>query len=252
MARYPVTVAQYQAFVEAGGTGCVGGREHGDLGEPWNLPNHPMVSVTWYDAVSYCRWLSERLGQAGLATEGWEVRLPSEAEWEKAARGGLEIPVEPVVAVVRGAQRAASLQENPHPKRAYPWGDEPDPDRANYDDTGINTTSAEGCFPGGASPYGVEDLGGNVWEWTRSLWGKSFQSPEFNYPYGPGHGRENLEAGNDVLRVLRGGAFEFSQRNVRCAYRFRGFPSYGIRFVGFRVVVAPVSSDSFDTAQDML
>jgi len=97
-----------------------------------------------------------------------------------------------------------------------------------------------GCFPGGASPYGVEDLSGNVWEWTRSLWGESISKPEFGYPYDPGDGREDLEAGRDILRVLRGGAFGYVARLVRCAYRYRSRPNYRCWYLGFRLVASPV------------
>ena len=109
----------------------------------------------------------------------------------------------------------------------YPWGDDPDPNRANYDETGIGTTNAVGCFPGGKSPYEVEEMSGNVWEWTRSLYR--------DYPYKPGKERENLKA--DAHRVVRGGSFSSGRRRVRCAYR-GGYGPYGLDGdVGFRLAV---------------
>jgi formylglycine-generating enzyme required for sulfatase activity len=246
ISRYPVTNAQFAAFVEAEG---YQEREYWteagwewkeienwtaprDYGEPFSLPNHPAVGVSWYEAVAFCRWLEERLQISSFRFQVWRdqqletwdlkpetltVRLPSEAEWEKAARG-------------TGG-------------RIFPWGGEPDSDRANYADTGIGTTSAVGCFPGGASPYGVEDLSGNVWGWTRSLWGKSFSEPEFRYPYGPGDGREDREAEPGILRVVRGGAFNVEAGFVRCAFRgglspYRPLGRSGD--FGFRLVASPV------------
>jgi len=251
--RYPVTVAQFRAFVEAGGyqkprywpeaeaagvwqAGAVKGFLDGeprhrsfDYGEPFNLPNHPAVGVTWYEALAFCRWLTEAWPAAERIDAALVARLPSEVEWEKAARGGVKIPASPVVARA-GAVPAPYLKANPHPRRHYPWGDEADPKRANYDDTGIETTSAVGCFPGGASLYGVEDLSGNVWEWMRSL--------SRDYPYDPEDGRE--KPGGEGARVLRGGAFYNSgDRHSRCAFRDGHDPDYWYWFSGFRVVVAP-------------
>jgi formylglycine-generating enzyme required for sulfatase activity/energy-coupling factor transporter ATP-binding protein EcfA2 len=236
IARYPVTQAQYLAFVEAGGyqeprywreaqaagiwrAGQVRGWAEDvprdrpdDFGEPFSLPNHPVVGVTWYEVLAYCRWLTEQLRawertaepiRRLLCEESWQVRLPTEAEWEKAARGA--------------------------EGRIFPWGDEPDSERANYGDTGIGSTSAVGCFPGGGSPYGVLDMAGNVWEWCHSLY-----KP---YPYKQEGGREGL--GVEGERVLRGGAFFVYERDVRCAYRLRYLPYYRLNFIGFRVVVAP-------------
>ena len=179
--------------------------------------NHPVVYVSWHDAVAYCNWLTARLQEwpgtpeplaTLLRTEDWRVILPSEAEWEKAARG------------IDG--------------RVYPWGNEPDPNRANYDETGMNTTSAVGCFPHGASPYGVEEVSGNVWEWTRSL--------EGDYPYPVRRAgraiREDLQAPEDASRVLRGGAFWLAHRNVRCASRNRLVARVVNDNFGFRVALA--------------
>jgi formylglycine-generating enzyme required for sulfatase activity len=238
IARYPVTVAQFRTFVKISGyqprsDRCLEG-----------LTNHPVVYVTWNDARAFCAWLTERWKDKDWLPEDWHVRLPTEAEWEKAARGGLEIPrqsrcTEPKA--LRGFQDTIDLDKNHAPKREYPWGENPDPEKSNYDDTGIGTTSTAGCFPNGVSPYGVEDLSGNVWEWTQSLWGKSLFDPEFKYPYDPEDGRENLKAGDDVPRVLRGGAFNDTSRLVRCAYRDRYSPNFRYWDLGFRVVVSPFS-----------
>ena len=221
IARYPVTMAQFQEFVKASGP------QSEDEGSLQRLSNHPVAYVTWYDALAYCEWLTERLREwegtpEPLATllrqEGWRVTLPSEAEWEKAARG-------PSTGSGDG--------------RIYPWGDDFDPDKANTAETGIDGTSAVGCFPQGESPYHVLDMAGNVWERTRSLWGKDWKKPEFRYPYNPVDGRENLSAPNDVLRVLRGCAFWGGQRFARCAYRFKPYPELRYWSIGFRVVVLP-------------
>jgi formylglycine-generating enzyme required for sulfatase activity len=208
IARCPVTVAQFRAFVE----------DSGDEPRDWlslqRVDNHPVRNVTWHDAREYCNWLTSKLLEweetpEPLATllqyEGWVVTLPSEAEWEKAARG------------IDG--------------RAFPWGDEADPNLANYAETGIGTTSAVGCFPGGASPYRVEDLSGNVWEWTRS--------DQADDPYVPRGGQEILGARGFVLPVLRGGSFIYSSSGIRCAVRIWDSPSVQYRSFGFRVVLAP-------------
>ena len=221
IARYPVTVAQFRAFVDA--SGWVPKADNSLTG----LDSHPVGQVTWLEALAYCRWLTEQLRAweetpAPLATrlrrESWEVMLPSEAQWEKAARG--------------------------EDGRTFPWGEMPDPNRANYGITGIGTTSSVGCFPGGGSPYGVEEMSGNTWEWTRSLWGPIRRQPQFGYPYDPTDGREDLEADVEVRRVLRGGSFDSVRWIARCAFRFSYYPHSDRSNLGFRVVVSPVSPNS--------
>ena len=255
LSRWPITNAQFKQFVDDGGYGMMlywteaqqaeVWREDGqvksryeedwrdrpyDFGEPFNLPNHPAVGVMWYEALAFTRWLDDRWRVHGILPKSWTVRLPNEPEWEKAARGGAEIPLQSIVRSGWEPIERVALKSNSQPQRRYPWGDQADPSLANYSDTEINATSAVGCFPTLAfSPYGCEDLSGNVWEWTRSL-----HQP---YPYDPKDGREDLKSRE--TRVLRGGAFNISERYVRCAYRDNFSPNLRNRNFGFRVVVVP-------------
>jgi formylglycine-generating enzyme required for sulfatase activity len=224
IARYPVTQAQYAEFVRDTGHDVPSSKygfeedrpfEWRDGSYPPGRANQPVVLVSWHDALAYCEWLTEKLRvwdetPEPLATllreEGWGITLPSEAEWEKAARG--------------------------LGRRIFPWGNEANPERANYSDTGIGTTSAVGCFPDGASPYGVEDLSGNVWEWCRTKWEENYRDHQ---------GDDDLEG--DARRVLRGGAFDDDVTGVRCAFRNGGDPFDRWYYGGFRVVASPVRSD---------
>ena len=184
MAKYPVTNAQYAAFVTA--TGRSASRHWQGKEPPVELMNHPVVNVTWHDAVAFCAWLSDQLGET--------IRLPSEAEWEKAAKGD---------------------QDN----RRYPWGDdEPDENRCNFD-MNVGTPTTVGMYPTGISPYQCHDLSGNVWEWTLSLWGEVLWTQNLVTLTISADGREDLSAPDSVRRVLRGGAFGNDQYRVRCAYR---------------------------------
>jgi len=160
---------------------------------PKGKESHPVVYVDWYDALAYCDWLSRVLRRT--------VTLPSEAQWEKAARGDRDT-------------------------REYPWGEAFEPGLCNSLKLALGDTTPVGIFPAGASPYGVLDMAGNVWEWTRSLWRRAEEDTEFGYPYRPDDGRENLEADRGIPRVLRGGAFYDGAGLVRCAYRYGYFPRY--------------------------
>ncbi len=199
IAKTLVTNAQYLAFVQATGYEKPRHWNRGKL--PHRREDHPVVWVTWHNAVAYCNWLAE--------TTGKRYRLPSEAEWEKGARGT--------------------------DGRIYSWGPGWDAKRCNTRESSIGETTPVGTHSDGTSPYDLLDMAGNVWEWTRSLWGKDWEEPDFKYPYNPDDGRENLEAGGDVLRVARGGSWLNSQRAARCAYRGRDGPVLLNDDIGFRV-----------------
>jgi len=222
--RYPVTNAQYLRFVEATGRDW-----RSDEGRHPERATCPAAYVSWYDARAYCGWLTGVWRAEGKIAEDEVVRLPTEAEWEKAARGGLPSPSQGEGAGVR----------------VYPWGNEWDETRCNTRELGLGGTTPVGIFPEGASPYGCLDMAGNVWEWTISLWGEDLSEPRFKYPYDPADGRENQEAGDEVFRVVRGGAFYFDRRAARCACR-SGFNPHGdwSDNSGFRVVVFPISPAS--------
>ena len=262
ISRFPVSNSQFHAFVIAGGyqardywleaeqAGCWKDglfRNPGadnpstgpeDFGEPFNILTHPAGGITWYEALAFSRWMTTELQQSQALPPGFGVHLPSEVEWEKAARGGLEIPGSPRIARAIALPKCDSLllQKNPFPHRRYSWGDQPDPTKANYLDSGLCATSPLGNYSGGASPYGTEDLCGNVWEWTRSLWG--------SYPY-PSNAedrtkREDLrEAG---MRTLRGGAFNYNDSLVRCSVRHHHSPLTAYRHIGFRVVASSLQA----------
>jgi formylglycine-generating enzyme required for sulfatase activity/predicted Ser/Thr protein kinase len=203
LAKTPLTNTQYAAFVQATGY------EQPELWKggkpPRGKEDHPVVNVSWNDAAAYCAWLSEVTGKSYF--------LPSEAEWEKGARGS--------------------------DGRIYPWGNQWDAERCNSKAGGQGVTTPVGAYPQGASPYGLLDMAGNVWEWTRSLQGQTQWEPGFEHPYNLEDGWDNLKDSDFV--VLRGGAFNGSRRLVRCAYRLRYLPLRFYWNIGFRVVVPPSS-----------
>ncbi len=192
--KYPVTVGEFRRFVEASGY------------KPWyseclnGVANHPVVYVNWYDARAYCAWLTETWRAAGKIGADEALRLPTEAEWEKAARGATG--------------------------RAYPWGEDWDAGLCNSTESGLSGTTPIGMYPAGASPYGCLDMAGNVWEWC--------SSQHQSYPYRVDDGREDL-TGNKS-RVLRGGSYGSSASRVRCACRGNHPPDVGRSIgLGFRV-----------------
>ena len=130
IAKYAVTCKQYKLFLEANPTYKVPEGWSGTQ-YPKGKANHPVVNVSWYDATAYAEWLSRVTGK--------DYRLPTEAEWEKAARGT--------------------------DGRKFPWGDEFDTKKCNTAESGIGDTTPVDTYPDGASPYGVMDMAGNVWEW---------------------------------------------------------------------------------------
>jgi formylglycine-generating enzyme required for sulfatase activity/predicted MPP superfamily phosphohydrolase len=206
ISKYAVTNAQYAVFVKAAGHRVPRGWGEDRLLE--GKKDHPVVSVSWYDAVAFCAWLSLESGR--------QVMLPSEAEWEKAARGP--------------------------DGRVYPWGDDrPTPELCNYNyNMNIGGTTPVGEYsPQGDSPYGCADMAGNVWEWTSSLWDKDVGNPTYAYPYDPDDDREDLEASNEHRRVLRGGSFDNKSEDIRSAYRISNVPDARGPMIGFRVVMTP-------------
>lgn len=227
IARYPVTNAQFRLFVEDGGytdrwlerCWTAAGRSQRQA-EKWTAPrywddarwaldNLPVVGVSWYEAQAYAAWLSLKTGQP--------YRLPTEAEWERAARAT--------------------------DKRAYPWGDVWRDGVCNTQEAGLGRPTAVGCFPAGVSVDGVHDLSGNVWEWCQTRWWDEKGQP-YPQPYRGDDGREGLEG--DMPRLLRGGSWYNNAQAARCGARGRNLPYLRLAYRGFRVVLSPWSSLASD------
>ncbi|HEX7185646.1 MAG TPA: SUMF1/EgtB/PvdO family nonheme iron enzyme [Thermoanaerobaculia bacterium] len=188
----------------------------------WNRPTRPVIGINWYEAMAFAAWLDElyeledlkeECGATLLSTSrDVRIRLPTEAEWEKAARG--------------------------NEGNIWPWGNEKSRGRANTKEEGLETTSPVGTFPDGASPFGVLDMAGNIWEWTVTRWGyASYLEPDYIYPYDPHDGRED-EEGTDI-RIVRGSSwFGGLDDFARCAFRGWGFTFNASTFSGMRLVLA--------------
>ena len=260
LGTFPVTQAQFAQFVAAGGYEqaefwaeaasvnrwrlgeVMGWEQHGwrsapfEYGRPFNLPNHPVVGITWYEALAFTRWLTERWRQQGTLPAGWQVQLPSEVAWEKGARGGLKIPRQPrtlpVTEAMQNPEPAITLTQNPTPKRSYPGQTSLTPQVANINDTAVATSSAVGCFLQ-PSPVGCQELCGNVWEWTASRFRP--------YPYDPQDGREVPDVKLFEEMVLRGGAYWSDVRSANVTFRARRSPNEQNSSFGFRVMLAKYS-----------
>jgi formylglycine-generating enzyme required for sulfatase activity len=168
---------------------------------PQDRLSHPVTLVRWDDANAYCRWLSRVLGRV--------VRLPTEAEWEKAARGGLE-------------------------RQPFPWGRGLDPERANFlsDPAHKNNHGTTPCRTYSANGYGLFDMAGNVWEWVADWYDAEYytRSPQSN-PTGPADGH---------LRIVRGGGWLAADASMlTCSHRHRVPPDTYSYSIGFRVVCSP-------------
>ncbi len=197
--KYPVTNGEYAVFLKQ----AKYPPPRGWLGPtaPPDKERHPVVNVSWYDALAYCDWLRTQTLRP--------YRLPTEAEWEKAARGT--------------------------DGRLYPWGNEWLDGRCHHQG---QTTAPVDAYPAGASPYGCLDMVGNVRQWTSTLWGSDYQKPEYPYPYQLRDGRENLAAGTAVYRLVRGSAFADEQTRHRCAARAWYAPDNKHKHRGFRIALA--------------
>lgn len=190
--KYHVTNRQYAEFVEA--TGYNPSFYSGD--ERFNVKDYPVVGVSWYDAINFLEWVSN--------LTGFTYRLPSEAEWEKAARG------------IDG--------------REYPWGNVWDASKANTSETRLKRLTPVGSYPEGISPFGCYDMGGNAYDWCSDWFhAETYKHSPADNPMGAVEGRR---------KVIRGGSWlprgEFA---ARCANRAAYEPIRVVHNVGFRIAI---------------
>jgi formylglycine-generating enzyme required for sulfatase activity len=202
--KYEITFDQYDKYCKEDNKD-----KPDDVG--WGRGKRPVINVTWHNAAAYCDWLSKKIGL--------KFKLPTEAQWEKAARGT--------------------------DSRTYPWGNSPPTgDKVNFADKqawlkkkfdwadktiddGYVYTAPVGSFPKGVSPYGLLDMAGNVCEWCNDWYEGDY------YKNSPRKNPQGLESGSD--RVLRGGCWYDAAPHIRCAFRYSINPSLRSNFYGFRL-----------------
>lgn len=214
--RYPVTTADFLEFLRAPDLDDPGLWSHGDERGDFRsemvqylerrAPNHPAVGATWFEAQAFCAWLNRHRPRR----DRWRWALPTEAQWEKAARGG---------ALLRGGE------PNPMPRRVYPWGDEWSAHRANGRSGHGRRTTPVGLFPAGRGPYKLLDQAGNVWEWCANAFVR-YAAAEHLLP-------------DTGRRMLRGGGWDLGAAYLRVSYRLIASPHYRFTAVGFRCVAVP-------------
>lgn len=211
IAKYPMTYRQFQVFVDADDgfgdarwwDGLAADADHrrapGD--QAWKTADHPRERVSWYDAMAFCRWLSHRLGgETDLKrVDDWRVRLPTEWEWEKAARGT--------------------------DGRIYPYDKTFDQAKGHTNESGLGKTTPVTQYPNGASPYGVFDMSGNVWEWMLTEYQK------------PTDRASEADLTSSAARGWRGGSWYDSQYYARAVYRGSLNPDLRNNAIGFRIMV---------------
>lgn len=193
MSKYEVTVGQYESYCKDSGKPMPDAPSYNTK---WSRKDHPVVNVSWKDAMAYCKWLSKKTGKS--------YDLPTEAEWEYASRGGLA-------------------------GKAYPWGDEWDEEKCA---NSVGSNNLKGTMPVGsyaANGYGLYDMAGNVWEWCKDSYGSDYysSSPSVNPP-GPATGEYRVLRG--------GSWDYFNPGFFRCAIRFRSKPANWVDGIGFRPV----------------
>lgn len=214
ISKYPITYEQYEAFTDtkiggytrdeywtASGLKWRGGLRYPSFGwqDPhWHISNHPVIGITWFEAYAFCRWLSDKTGST--------IRLPTELEWEKTARG------------TRGL--------------IYPYGNTFTPNGGNTRRSNIGRTTAVGIFTGYESPYEVSDMTGNVYQWCSTAYDIAELGSETLNLEDP----EPAVGGDRVKRVLRGGCWKSYEGFARSAYRFGEYPQFTSAYWGFRVV----------------
>ena len=211
--KFPVVNKDYLLFVK-------------ETNREWNSPerddpekrNYPATSLTWFDAVAYCEWLTEKWRKEGVISSKEFVRLPTEAEWEYASRGSLD---------------------SSNNELLYSWGYGWKDNCCNSQELGLNEPCTVGIFPENCSQFGCLDMNGLVWEWNSTLWGNNPKKPDFPYPYNDKDGRENSKnAPNNIRRCMRGGSFGSAADHATSTYRGGLEPIGFWRGDGFRIVIS--------------